>query len=127
MRDFDSWNTQKKLIHQNNKNKLYHPRDVWWCSLGNNIGFEQNGSGKEYDRPVLILKGFNKEVCLIVPLTTSSKKNKYMISAGEIEEKPAQAIISQIKLIDTKRLVEKICFLKLSKFNKIRKAVRNLI
>ena len=27
------------------ENKFYKPKEVWWCNLGINVGFEQDGSG----------------------------------------------------------------------------------
>ncbi|MDE2116942.1 MAG: type II toxin-antitoxin system PemK/MazF family toxin [Patescibacteria group bacterium] len=73
-KDFDQWNMKKKRIHELGASMLYHARDVWWCNLGANIGFEQDGTGAGYARPVLILKGFNAFVCLVIPLTTSRKR-----------------------------------------------------
>ena len=99
-KDFDSWNKNKKRIHAENENKLYHEREVWWCSLGVNVGFEQDGTGVDNERPVLILKGFSKQVCLVMPLTTSEKKNPYHASLGKVDGRNAFAIISQIRLID---------------------------
>ena len=57
-KDFDKWNETKKLVHKDGTDKFYHTREIWWCALGINVGFEQDGSGEEYRRPVLILKGF---------------------------------------------------------------------
>ena len=62
MKDFDKWNEKKKKVHNHRKNKFYHPRDIWWCSLGLNVGFEQDGTGKEFQRPVLILRGLGKNI-----------------------------------------------------------------
>lgn len=126
-KDFDLWNTSKKDIHSTNENKLYHEREVWWCSLGVNIGFEQDGTGSHGERPVLILKGFSKHVCLVVPLTTSKKKNPYHRSLGKIDNREAFAIISQVRLIDTKRLINKIQVVEQVLFEGIRKAVKGLL
>ena len=41
-KDFDSWNEKKKILN-NNDVSFYHEREVWWCSLGVNVGYEQNG------------------------------------------------------------------------------------
>ena len=46
-KDFDKWNESKKVIHHNNEDKFYHEREVWWCSLGINIGFEQDGKDED--------------------------------------------------------------------------------
>lgn len=126
-KNFDIWNKNKKQIHTKNENKFYHEREVWWCSLGVNVGFEQDGTGSESERPVLILKGFSKQVCLVVPLTTSKKKNPYHFSLGKVDGRSAFAIISQIRLIDTKRLINKIGFIEHKIFEKIRKAAKDLL
>ncbi len=123
-KDFDAWNENKKQIHNNIENKLYHKREVWWCSLGVNIGYEQDGTGEKGNRPVLIIKGFSKQVCLILPLTTSNKKNPYHFYIGKIDGKEAWAIISQVRLIDTKRLINKIGFLEKKLFEGVRNAVK---
>src|SRR6266404_730808 len=83
-KDFDSWNLKKKYIEENEPRRFYRSREIWWCSLGVNIGFEQDGTSHDQQRPVLILKGFSREVCLVVPLTTSKKKNPYHFSIGKI-------------------------------------------
>ncbi|MBX4198583.1 type II toxin-antitoxin system PemK/MazF family toxin [Candidatus Parcubacteria bacterium] len=126
-KDFDKWNIQKKGIHDIGENKFYHPRDIWWCTLGVNIGFEQDGSGEDHERPVLILRGFSKQVCLAIPLTTSTKKNPYHVPLGIIGERESFAIISQIRLIDTKRLSNKIDVLDIDRFEAIKKAVKDLL
>ena len=97
------------------------------CDLGLNIGFEQDGTGKNNGRPILILQGFSKEVCLIVPLSTSRKENKYYLNVGKIKGRQSSVILSQIRLLDTKRLVNKIGKMEKEKFEEIRKAVKNLI
>jgi mRNA interferase MazF len=126
MKDFDSWNKQKKVINVRAE-KLYSERDIWWCSLGTNVGFEQDGTGSDFERPVLILKGFSKHVCLIVPLTTSLKPNPYHIDLGTVGNRNAFAIISQVKLIDTRRLIDKIQMLDKCTFDSVKKAVKALL
>jgi len=126
-KDFDNWNEQKKILDSRAKNKFYHERDVWWCRLGLNVGHEQNGSGDQVARPVLILKGFSRELCLIIPITKSKKKHRYLIPIGKIENKSAQLIISQIKTIDTRRLTTKITRMVGKEFDVIKKATKDLI
>jgi len=125
-KDFDTWNGFKKDINKT-EGKLYKQRDIWWCSLGVNVGFEQDGTGKEYERPVVVLRGFNKAVCLVVPLTTSTKENKYHVALGKVDNKPAAAIISQVRLVDTRRFVDKIGMLNKEKFEELKNAVKGLL
>ena len=124
-KDFDGWNLKKKNV-QIEESRLYTTREVWWCRLGVNIGSEQDGNGEEFLRPVIIVRGFGAKTCLVIPLTTSSKIHPLRISLGEIQSKSASALLSQIRVIDTRRLVEKICFLDKDRFKELRKAVKNL-
>lgn len=125
-KDFNGWNEQKKRLDVAG-NKLYHERQIWWCSLGANVGFEQDGTGKEFERPILILKGMSRTTCYAVPLTTSTKQHPLRIPIGEVEGKQATALMSQMRLIDTKRLVNKIGFLDQKTFERIRKAAREML
>lgn len=128
-KDFDRWNEQKKHINKYAHTPYYHEREVRWCRLGKNIGFEQDGSGKEYARPVLILKFFNKQVCFVVPLTTSSKKSQkpYHFFLGEIGYRGASAIVSQARLVDARRLDQKIDTISQDLFEDIKKAVKDML
>jgi mRNA interferase MazF len=127
-KEFDKWNDIKKETNSQNEYLLYyHERQIRWCKLGVNVGFEQDGTGKEYSRPVLVIKAFSRQVCLVIPLTTSQKNNKYHIPIGDIGNKKAFAIISQIPLIDTKRLDKHVATLNKALFEQIRKAIKNLL
>lgn len=124
-KEFDRWNIKKKNAELEEK-RLYTVREIWWCRLGVNIGSEQDGSGEEFLRPCVIVRGFGPRVCMIIPLTTSLNKHPLRIPIGEIDSKLASALLSQIRSIDTRRLVEKIGFLDKEKFEELRKNARNL-
>jgi len=126
-KDFDKWNIKKKDLHCREKVPFYHEREIWWCSIGVNIGFEQDGSGDEFRRPVLILKGLSKQTCLVIPLTTATPAHQFRLEVGLVDGKEARALISQMRVIDSKRLVRKIGFLGKSKFEFIRKTVKALL
>ncbi|MEK7604624.1 MAG: type II toxin-antitoxin system PemK/MazF family toxin [Patescibacteria group bacterium] len=126
-KDFDGWNEEKKAIDEHAHAPLYHEREIRWCRLGINIGFEQDGTGPGRSRPALILKAFSRSVCLVVPLTTSVKKNPYYIPIGAVGERAASVIISQLRLVDTKRLEQKITTLDKKTFMHIRKAVKDML
>ena len=95
MKDFDQWNNIKKETHKRITDDVYFKeREVWWVRLGVNIGFEQDGTGEQYARPVVVIKKYNPEVFLIVPLSTTGKRGKYYFSIGNIDGKEAVAILS---------------------------------
>jgi len=126
-KDFDKWNNRKKLIHHNKEDKFYHEREVWWCSLGINVGFEQDGKGEDFSRPVLIIKGFSKNVFLCVPLTTKLKLGKFYHDIDLGDKVIRKVILSQIRLIDSKRLENKICTIDEKQFKSIKQKITQLI
>ena len=75
MKDFVNWHKVKKSIDEKEKRINFQIRDVFFCSIGENVGFEQDGRGEEFLRPVVVVKKFNNEVFLGVPLTHTNKKN----------------------------------------------------
>src|SRR5258708_1228071 len=126
-KDFDHWNELKKEVNSGEVLPLYHAREIWWAHLGVNVGYEQDGTGPSYERPVLIIRGLSPHVCLVVPLTTSKKRDLFTIPAGMWEGKRAAAIVSQIRLIDPRRLINKVGTLERALFDPIRKAARKLL
>lgn len=125
MKDFDGWNEVKKKIHASNADVYFYEREIWWVSLGANIGFEQDGTGERYDRPVLIVKKYNPDLLLAVPLSTTKKEGMYYFRIGKVEGKDATAILSQIRLLDSKRLVNRAGILDAAMFaSLVRKIVK---
>ena len=47
--------------------------------MGQNIGFEQNGKGKEFIRPVLIYKKLTKDMFIGIPLTTTNREGSFFL------------------------------------------------
>jgi len=125
MKNFDEWNEIKKKV-DTYVGKRYHPKEIWWCFWGLNVGFEENGTSKYFQRPVVVLKTLSQNTCVVLPLTTSKDENKNRIYIGVIDNKHARVILSQIKVIDTRRLTEKIFTLNNDIFTQIRKAVRSM-
>jgi len=101
--DFNNWNDKKKQLSGGNR-VYFHKGDVWFASIGKNIGDEEDGKHSTFERPILIVRKFNNNIFLGVPLTSNEvKEGKYyhkLISfSGSI------AILSQVRLFDAKRLV----------------------
>lgn len=101
-------------------------REVWWCKLGINIGFEQDGKNEDYSRPVVILKTFSTNACIVIPLTTRDKKGIYYFDLGSVDGRDAKAILSQIRFIDKRRLVNKVDTVEKEVYKKLKKAVIQL-
>src|SRR3989344_3034277 len=126
-KDFQKWHDKKNAIDQNlDPRVFFHEREVWWCSLGLNVGFEQDGRGERFARPVLVFKKFNKEVFWAIPLSTKVKKGKFYVSVELGDSVPRVVIVSQLRLVDAKRLLGKIGMIPKGNYALIQKAVINL-
>jgi mRNA interferase MazF len=124
-KDFDGWNIKKKEIDDRVNELFFRQGEVWWVHLGLNIGFETNGKGVDFMRPVIVLRKYNQYSFLALPLSTSNKINYYRISVGVVDGKEAFANLSQMRNIDSKRLINKIGYIEASVFAGIkRKASR---
>src|SRR6266566_1019469 len=44
-KDFAKWHTRKSEIDQREPRVFFHEREIWFCHLGANVGFEQDGKG----------------------------------------------------------------------------------
>lgn len=121
-KDFDKWNELKKQIDAKDEDQRLFFRDaeVWWFHLGLNIGFEMNGKDDEFMRPVIIIKKYNQYSFLALPLTTAKKKNQYNMFVGNIDGKDAYTNFSQLRNIDSKRLINKVGYIEEDLFKKIR-------
>lgn len=126
-KDFDNWNSRKKIINKNDVSEVFfREREIWWCRVGANVGYEQDGKGNWFKRPILIIRKFNEYAFIAVPLSTSNKKDEYHYQFSFVENITSTALISQIKFTDSKRLDVKIGFCSENDFINIRKAVRDL-
>lgn len=125
-KNFNGWNDIKKKTHMEQP-RLYTIREIWWCRFGVNIGTEQDGGGEWFVRPCVILRGFGPEACLVVPLTTSARIHPLRVSVGMVDGRAARANLSQLRIVDTRRLEKKIGFLEKKIFTDIRKAVKGLL
>lgn len=108
-KDFDKWNSKKKLVDQKtiNRDLFFYEREIWWCSLGLNVGVEADGKNEDFERPVLIIKKFNSDMVWVLPMTTREKNDKYHYKI-EHEFFKSWVVLSQIKTMSTKRLRRKI-------------------
>ena len=132
-KDYQKWHNQKSEIHNNKERPFFHEREVWFSSIGENVGFEQDGSGENFMRPVLVVKKFNNEVVWVVPLTRTNKKGKYYFEIsltdkdGKNNSRLSVVILSQLRLIDAKRLQYKMGTIEEREFLKIKEAFLALL
>lgn len=106
-KDFKSWNKVKERLDENSQGISFYEKEIWWCSLGVNVGHEQDGKGSMFIRPVYILKKINSNMFIGIPLT-SNLKNDYAHIAFYFNYDFSTATISQIRILDKNRLFNRI-------------------
>lgn len=123
-KNFDDWNIIKKDLNEG-ESPQFHEREIWYCSVGENIGMEENGKNKNFERPILILKKFNTNVFLAFPLSGRHKDLPfyYLLDYPEV----SSVLLSQIRLFDAKRLVRKVRKIPKQEFEIIRNKFKSLI
>ncbi len=131
-KDFDGWFPLKKQIEADCKVPTINQREIWWCSIGVNIGIEQDGKNRLYERPVLVVRKFNNRHFLGVPLTTQLKGFPFRPSVfyrnpGEGRVREGQALISQMRSYDAMRLTRHIAKLGKDQFNGVMAEIRDML
>ena len=126
MKKFDEWNEVKKQINNRIKNIKFKERDIFWMSIGENIGNEQNGKGKEFARPVLIIKKLNNQLFFGVPLSTTIRDGSYFYTFDFLESQSSSALLVQAKVFDIKRANQKLGMINKNDFINLKDKLRSL-
>jgi len=104
------------------KGRAYaHPREIWWCSLGLNIGAEIDGKNESFERPVIVVKVYNKETLLVLPVTGKQKDDRFHFKI-QTEGKISWAKLTQVRVISNKRLLRKVDVLAEDQFDALKDA-----
>jgi mRNA-degrading endonuclease toxin of MazEF toxin-antitoxin module len=124
---FVEWTKVKFKIHTSDEIEFFFKeREIWWCSLGINIGHEQEGKNDRFERPVLVLKKFNKHLLWVLPLTRKGKASQYY-SRLEQGGEDSFVILSQIRTISSKRLARKMRTMKETEFSQIKVKIKDFL
>ena len=125
-KDYKLWNRVKIGLNSIQKRPYFKSGQVWWYSLGENIGDEEDGKGKNFVRPVLIIRKFNNRICLALPLTKQIK-NKIYYYKFEFKGIEQCAMLSQLRIIDSKRLHNIMGKISTKEFTKIKLAIAEIV
>jgi len=106
MQEYDEWNKVKKNIYISENEIFFKERDIFWAKLGKNIGFEQNGKGDEFTRPIIVAKKYSKNMMLAIPLSTTIRDGSFFFKFN-FKDKASTALLVQNRLLSSKRLVKK--------------------
>ena len=123
---FYEWNELKVKLHNNRKEQFFKERDVFWVSIGVNIGYEQDGKGEIFSRPVLIVKKYGKNIFFGIPLSTQIKEGSFFFDF-ELDGQKSNALLVQARIYDAKRLENKIGKISADDFKRLKTKLGELL
>lgn len=111
MKSFDGWNEIKKTVNYKTTNFHIVGREIRYAHLWVNVGCEEDGKWNEYKRPVIVLKKIGN-MFAIVPMTTWWNDSRYYYRlSNNYFWKTSRVILSQIRVLDKARFIDKIWML----------------
>ena len=126
MKNFESWNKFKINLESTISEVIFHESEIWWSAIGANLGHEEDGKGDLYERPVLILKKFNENLLIAIPLSTKIKEGRFYVNF--LDDKLSYSVLlSQTKVMSSKRLLRKISKLSRGRFSVVKNAYFKLL
>lgn len=125
-KDFDHWNGKKKKLDGNQRSLLFKEGEIWWCSIGLNIGEEVYGKGEYFRRPVVILKKLSRNSCIVMPTTTKEREGSWYHRL-DIHGKVRFVMMNQIRFISANRLWVRESSLSQEEFRELKKSVAVLL
>jgi len=131
MKNFNQWNEIKKETEEEHNIVGFRDRDIFYIKMGENIGFEQNGKGEQFVRPIIVLKKFNRYMFFGIPLSTQINDGKFYFTF-DFQRRDNRvvsnvALLSQIQLYSSKRLLNKIGVISKEDFKKLNDKFKALL
>ena len=121
LKKFVIWTKLKVKIHLSEPAVYPKVKEIWWVSLGQNIGVEVNGKNETFERPVAVIKVFNNLGMLVAPISSKVKEDKYFVQFTNNDGERNIINMSQIRSISSKRFIRKVGELDSESFEKVRK------
>jgi len=125
-KNFDDWNSKKKKLDISERLAEFHEREIWWCSIGINVGSEQHSQSTDFSRPVLVVKKFTRDMFWGIPLTTKIRRVNFRKSLN-LDGIENDFLVLQMRAYDRKRLVRKLTIIPKEDFKTIIDFIKDLI
>jgi len=100
--EFDKWNKIKKQLNKK-ENIEFYQGNIYFMSIGKNIGYESIGKKELFLRPVLVYKKLSKSTFIGIPLTSKQKEGSYYFSFNYKKGITSTAMLNQMRVFDIRR------------------------
>ena len=126
-KNFRGWMKVKEMLHYRDRRCAIKDGEIWWSSVGENVGTEICGKGMECVRPVLILKKITKTSFWAVPLTSKKHSGGSWYVPFEFDGRYQEAVVIQVEYMSTARLHRKMGELSTGDYRKVVMGFRALV
>jgi len=107
-KDFDAWNRRKKKLDaSDHQPPLVSDGEIWWASVGENVGSEIGGKSILFSRPVIIFRKLAHGFYFVIPSTSRKKKGSWYVEFKQ-HGKDMVACLQQARAIDHRRISSKL-------------------
>ena len=127
MKKFNDWNEVKKRTDAKRVTAHFREREIYWANIGENIGFEQNGKGIDFMRPLFVFRKYSNNLFLGIPLSTTLRDGSFFFNFKFLEDKESCALLVQTKTFDAKRLDRKIGTINKNEFQLLELKMKDLM
>src|SRR5665213_794991 len=126
MKRFFTWMRLKTKLHEiHHAPPLVSEREIWWASIGENVGSEINGKSALFSRPVLILKKLTHGFYFVVPTTTQPRQGSWYVAFHQ-RGRDMFACLHQARAIDYRRLSSRLGKIDSDDFGRVKDGFRTL-
>ena len=100
---YDTWNNLKKQLDSKEEIITFYQGNIYFMSIGMNIGRESYGKDNLFLRPVLVYKKLTSTTFLGIPLTSKEKNGSYFFQFSYKKNKKSTAMLHQMRVFDIRR------------------------
>jgi mRNA interferase MazF len=124
---YNNWNIKKQEIQFSDIEETYFKEgDIWWCSLGQNIGTESYGKGRDYRRPILVIRKLSEDLCIALPLTSKTKIGTWFVDIL-LNYESRCVMLYQIRTLNRKRFQRKMGEVSIEDYIKVKEKLESLL
>jgi len=120
-KSFVDWLAEKSRIEERAVKPFFREQEVWWCSIGTNVGVEQDGKGHRFERPVIVFRKFNEQMLWVLPMTSRKKHGRFYFPI-HLHTKEQIVVLSQLRVVSGKRLIRRVGKISDSAFSALEQA-----
>ena len=99
--------------------------ELWWASIGENVGYEINGKSSLFSRPVIIFRKLAHGYFLVVPTTSQLRNGSWYVNF-KLKDREMAACLHHLRSMDYRRLSTRMGDLDEPEFERIREGFRKL-